>query len=68
MTWLGEHVDYDRFKSFRFTSNYHINDTHQIDNRSKKSIFLEYVKKVKGFRLWSVDESELVTRSDVTFD
>lgn len=68
MAWLGEHVDYDKFKSFRFTSNYNINDTHQIDNRSKKSIFLGYVKKDKGFRLWSVNESELVTRRDVTFD
>lgn len=65
----GEHVDYDKLKSFRFTTNHHINDIHQIDNKSKKAIFLGSVKKeAKGFRLWSVDAYELVTRRDATSD
>jgi hypothetical protein len=65
--WSGEHVDYERLKIFGCTTYYHVKDN-KLDNRAKKAIFLGYATGVKGYRLWSVEDSKFVNNRDVTFD
>ncbi|KAI5411976.1 hypothetical protein KIW84_056878 [Lathyrus oleraceus] len=65
--WSGEHADYERLKIFRCTAYYHVKEN-KLDNRAKKAIFLGYATGVKGYRLWSVEDSKFVISRDVTFD
>lgn len=65
--WSGEHADYERLKFFACIAYYHVKDN-KLDNRAKKVIFLGYAKGVKGYRLWSVEDSKFVISRDVTFD
>jgi len=52
---------------FGCTAYYHVKDN-KPDNGAKKAIFLGYAKGVKGYRLWSVEDSKFVISRDVTFD
>lgn len=65
--WSGEHADYGRLRVFGCIAYYHVKDN-KLDNRAKKAIFLGYARGVKGYRLWSLEDSKFVISRDVTFD
>ena len=65
--WSGEHADYDKLKVFGCIAYYHVKDN-KLDERAKKAIFLGYPKGVKGYRLWSIEDSKFIISRDVTFD
>ena len=46
---------------------YHVKDN-KLDNRAKKAIFFGYARGVKGYRLWSLEDSKFIISRDVTFD
>lgn len=65
--WSGEHADYERLRIFGCTAYYHVSEG-KLDARAKKAIFLGYARGVKGYRLWSVEDSKFIISRDVTFD
>lgn len=65
--WSGEHANYGRLRVFGCIAYYHVKDN-KLDNRAKKAIFLGYARGVKGYRLWSLEDSKFVISRDVTFD
>ena len=65
--WSGKHADYGRLRIFGCTAYYHV-DEGKLDAKAKKAIFLGYATGVKGYRLWSIDDSKFVISRDVTFD
>lgn len=67
--WSSTPPDYSQLKIFGCSAYAHVREG-KLDPRSKKYIFLGYGTQngVKGFRLWSPDESKTIHNRDVIFD
>lgn len=52
--WSDTLVDYSRLRIFGCPAYAHVNES-KLKSRAKKCIFLGYVSRVKGFRLWCPD-------------
>ena len=64
--WSGQHADYGMLRIFGCIAYYHVREN-KLDNRAKKAIFMGYARGVKGYRLWSLEDSKFIISRDVTF-
>jgi len=63
-------VDYSTLRIFGCPA-YSLVDSqkrNKLESKSKKCIFIEFTKGVKGFRLWDPEKRSVFTSRDVVFD
>jgi len=68
--WRGVSVDYSTLWIFGCPT-YSLVDSqksNKLESKSKKCIFIEFTKGVKGFRLWDPEKKSAFTSRDVIFD
>lgn len=65
--WSGSHTNYDGIYIFGCPTYYHVYDE-KLDPRALKALFLHMSDMVKGFKLWYVEDKNIVISMDVTFD
>ncbi|KAH9667138.1 Receptor-like protein 14 [Citrus sinensis] len=66
--WSGKHAqDYDSLRIFGCPAYYHVKDG-KLDPRARKVIFVGFKGRVKGFKLWDLEDKKFVCSRDVTFD
>ena len=68
--WLGKPVDYSSLKIFGCPTYVHVQsrERSKLDSKSRKCVFLDFEKSVKGYRLWDPISKKMVTSKDVIFD
>ncbi|KAH9763992.1 Integrase catalytic domain-containing protein [Citrus sinensis] len=66
--WSGKYAqDYDSLRVFGCPAYYHVKDG-KLDPRVRKAIFMGFKSRVKGFKLWDLEDKKFVCTGDVTFD
>ena len=68
--WIGKEVDYSLMRIFWCPTYVHIpiEERSKLDSKSKKCIFLEFEKGVKGYKLWDPVAQKVVIGRDMVFD
>ena len=68
--WLGKPVDYSSLKIFGCPTYVHVQsgERSKLDSKSRKCVFLDFEKSVKGYRLWDPISKKTMTSKDVIFD
>ena len=68
--WIGQEVDYSLMRIFGCLTYVHISseDRSKLDPKSKKCIFFNYEKGVKGYKLWDPVAQKVMISRDVIFD
>ena len=68
--WTGKPIDLDNLKIFGCPTYVHIssNERSKLDPKSKKCIFLGYVKGMKGYKFWDPIVKKMVTSRAAIFD
>ena len=68
--WTRKEVDYSLMRIFGCPTYVHIpiEERSKLDSKSKKCIFLEFKKGVKGHKLWDPVAQKVVISRDVVFD
>ena len=68
--WIGQEVDYSFMRIFGCLTYVHISseDRSKLDPKSKKCIFFNYEKGVKGYKLWDPVAQKVMISRDVIFD
>ena len=52
---------------FEYPACYHVKDG-KLDPRARKTIFMGFKGRVKGFKLWDLENKKFVCSRDVIFD
>ena len=65
--WSGRSADYSILRVFGCTVYYHVNKA-KLELRAKKGVFMGYGDGVKGYRVWSPSEKQVVMSMNVVFD
>ncbi|KAH9670812.1 Integrase catalytic domain-containing protein [Citrus sinensis] len=66
--WSGKHAqNYDSLRIFECPVYYHVKDG-KLDPRARKAIFVGFKDRVKGFKLWDLEDKKFVCSRNVTFD
>ena len=65
--WSGEPSNYSYLRIFGCPTYYHVNEG-KLEPRAKKAIFVGFVDRVKGYKLWCLSLLKFVVSRDVTFD
>lgn len=63
----GSHANYDDIHIFGYPAYYHVRDE-KFNSRVRKALFLDTSDRVKGFKLWCLQDNEIVISKDVTFN
>ena len=60
--WIGKEVDYSLMRIFECLAYVHIpiKERPKLDSKSKKCIFLEFKKGVKGYKFWDLVAQKVV--------
>ena len=68
--WTGKPINLDNLKIFYFPAYVHISsdERSKLDPKSKKCIFIGYVKGVKGYKFWDPVTKKMVINKDAVFD
>jgi hypothetical protein len=68
--WTRQEVDYSLMRIFGCPTYVHISseDRSKLDPKSKKCIFFDYEKWVKGYKFWDPVAQKVVISRDVVFD
>ena len=68
-TWTGKPIDLGNLKIFGYPAYVHISsdDRSKLDPKSKKCIFIGYVKGVKGYNFWDPVVKKMVISRDAIF-
>ncbi|KAH9648400.1 retrovirus-related pol polyprotein from transposon TNT 1-94-like protein [Citrus sinensis] len=66
--WSGKHAqDYDSLRIFGCPAYYHVKDS-KLDPRARKTMFVGFKDRIKGFKLWDLEDKMFVCSRDVTFN
>ncbi|KAH9656595.1 hypothetical protein KPL70_022738 [Citrus sinensis] len=66
--WSGKYAqDYDSLRVFGCPAYYHVKDG-KLDSRARKAIFVGFKGRVKGFKLWDLEDKRFVCSRDVAFN
>jgi len=65
--WIGYHESYDSLHIFGCSAYYHVRED-KIDPRARKTIFMGSKSRVKGYKLWCLQDRKIIVSRDVTFD
>ena len=68
--WTGKLIDLGNLKIFGCPAYVHISsdERSKLDPKSKKYIFIGYVKGVKGYKFWDPVAKKIVINRDAVFD
>ena len=68
--WTGNEVNYFGLRVFGCSAYVHIpsEERSKLDPKSRQYIFLEYGKRVKGYKFWNPTANKVVISSDVVFE
>lgn len=58
--------DYDSLHVFGSMTYYDVKESN-LDPRAKKTIFLGFSSKIKGYRLWYSNSKKIISSRDITF-
>jgi len=68
--WTGNAIDFSHLRIFGCPAYVHVasDERSKLDAKSKKCIFLDYKKGVKGYKFWDPVDKKVVISIDAVFD